>query len=1066
MRTVTPKKDLIILFLIIGMVVFLHENVSADNCLDVWSSDNSRNMVENPGFEEDTTLDNWKDPLDSPTKWPRDPEGVKTSFDDTTSHTGSGSLKVTWDGSFDFQNYFHVSQTFNVIPGITYRLSGYIKTENIYSENHKGAKRNGARIEVIDPINGWSYFDRTTAALYGTLDWKKVGLQFKVPENTTKIMVRPRRFVDKKTGKSFGTAWWDDIQLLPVPQINKVRKNESQIIIEGNSFGNDPGPGKKGSEENCVLYDGVCVSETLIQSWSDSAIVIDNIGDGAIIVKSGGIVSNIKTLEKKFLLSNGTIIVKFPDIVKGEGIGQITDIGTGRQFLDDTIAPPLYEFTVKDKPFSKRKKVYSSKDASMISRTYTNKDGLQTLTITANHCEGFIVTATIHLPSTHGGLQFSINIQNSGKKTIQSVRYPIIAAKSKLGKDSKDDAIVNPFFEGYLLKNPASVGSTAKYKDKEYPGSMTVQMMAYYDLEQPEAGLYLSMDDSSGYKKRFGFDRIKKGALDHILFSFLHVISENPGNQLLLSYHVNIDTFSGDWYDAADRYKQWAITQPWTATKLVDRNDIPQWLYDIQVMIDCYRCRPNRYVDIVKYYKNILGVSNILLYPGGFWGYRDGYYTDTNADNIPDSDPVEWSAIDYFSDNPVYSESEAGSPPYKELKMAIDELRNQSADVLLFLSGMFWDQYYFKLSENHEGFNECTLMDQYAEIPDAIKFIDDRDDYYTYGSSYSVVTEKGNVKYKNWGRDKYCRIRVTMCVGSDSDNVLDMVLYNNIKRGIDHGARLMSLDQLVSGHIDGCWNPAHGHPIGEGKWTHDRFISILNSINKIIGDKGKYGDFGFAMEDPHELYLPYLQFQYVRHSDLNAWGGNKKIPLFNYIYKGYYLGVERGMALRRKNDLDSRWSLAMDFIQGNIQGTMVSFSHPDRDLITFYRRLIKMKRKEYYKARMLHPPVFKGLPDETTIVRNGNTFFVDPIVTNVLKTDDNTISYLLVNANIDRSGTYDIQFNINQYDLPDNRVNLKIIKNGKEIDSQRDVLLPIPITVSLSGGDVAAVVVKYGDWSK
>ena len=62
MRTVTPKKDLIILFLIIGMVVFLHENVSADNCLDVWSSDNSRNMVENPGFEEDTTLDNWKDP--------------------------------------------------------------------------------------------------------------------------------------------------------------------------------------------------------------------------------------------------------------------------------------------------------------------------------------------------------------------------------------------------------------------------------------------------------------------------------------------------------------------------------------------------------------------------------------------------------------------------------------------------------------------------------------------------------------------------------------------------------------------------------------------------------------------------------------------------------------------------------------------------------------------------------------------------------------------------------------------------------------------------------------------
>ena len=206
MRTVTPKKNLIILFFIIGMVVFLHENVSAGNCLDAWSSDNSRNMVENPGFEEDTTLDNWKDPLDSPTKWPRDPKGVETSFDDTTSHTGSGSLKVTWDGSFDFQNYFHVSQIFDVIPGMTYRLSGYIKTENIYCENPQGTKWNGARIEVIDPINGWRSFARKTAGLYGTLGWTEVELQFKVPENTTKIMVRPRRFVDNKTGKSFGTA--------------------------------------------------------------------------------------------------------------------------------------------------------------------------------------------------------------------------------------------------------------------------------------------------------------------------------------------------------------------------------------------------------------------------------------------------------------------------------------------------------------------------------------------------------------------------------------------------------------------------------------------------------------------------------------------------------------------------------------------------------------------------------------------------------------------------------------------------------------------------------------------
>ncbi len=1041
------RKNLILSFFIFGMFTVLNRNVLAENCLNTWHPDNSRNMLANLGFEDTPDFDGWNRLSERP--------GVETRIDDTNSHTGRRSFKVTWEGSLTDnaynQNYYHTYQTVNVKPGVTYRLSGYIKTDNIYSEIQGVAKWNGVRIVVVDPINGRKYFHVKTKSLYGTNDWKRVVLKLTIPEKTTKINITLRRFVGRQSGKSYGTAWWDDIQLIPVPKIDKVSASKSGIIIYGQSFGDDPGLGNRANEENCVLYNGVCMSESLIRSWSDSTIVVNNVRDGTLMVKSGGVVSDIVPIRQKFKLSNNTISINFPNIAIGEGIDLITDIRTGRQFLNDSITPPpLYEFTVKDNPFTKRKIVYSSKDASTISRTYTNKDGLQTLTITANHCEGFIVTITITLPSTIGGAKFSINIQNSSQKTIKSVRYPFIAAKPKLGNDSTDDAIVIPYFEGYLLKNPAAVSATTKYKDIEYPGPMTVQMMAYYDSEQPDAGLYLSMDDSKGHKKRFGFERIKKGALDCILFSFLHSISESPGNQLSLSYHVNIDTFIGNWYTAADRYKQWASTQPWTTTKLVDRNDIPRWFYNIQAMIDCYSCRPNHYVGLVRSYKNILEVSNMLLYPGGYWGYK----------------PVTWSGIDHFADNPIYSESEASSLPHKELKAAIDNLRSQGTDVLLFVEGLLWDQYCYKLSKNHKSFNKCTLLNQDTEIPDVIKLFDDRDDYYTYGRSYAVVNENGNIKYRNRGEDKYCQLATIMCVGNDNDSVMDLVLYNNIKRGIDHGARLMALDALVSGNIEGCWNPDHGHPIGEGKWAHDRFTSILNNINKIIGDKGRYGDFGFAMENQHELYMPYLQFQYIRHSDLDPRGGNKKIPLFNYIYKEYYIGIERGMSLGGKNDLDIRWSLAMDFIQGNIQGTMVSISHPNRNLINFYKRLIRMKRPEFYKGKMLHPPVFKGLPGETAIVRRGTNFLIDPVVTNVLKTDDNTISYLLVNANLDGSGSYDIQFDVTPYDLPSNKVNLMIVKNGKEIDYKQNVFLPVPVKVTLDGGDVIEVRIKYGEMSR
>ena len=61
-----------------------------------------------------------------------------------------------------------------------------------------------------------------------------------------------------------------------------------------------------------------------------------------------------------------------------------------------------------------------------------------------------------------------------------------------------------------------------------------------------------------------------------------------------------------------------------------------------------------------------------------------------------------------------------------------------------------------------------------------------------------------------------------------------------------------------------------------------------------------------------------------------------------------------------------------------------------------------MKRPDFYKGSMLHPPTFRGLPQETQTQRF--TFYIEPILTSVLKTDNYTISYLLVNANQDGFG--------------------------------------------------------------
>ncbi|MFQ5644309.1 MAG: DUF6259 domain-containing protein [Thiogranum sp.] len=1032
----------------------------AASCLENWSETNTRNPLVNAGFE--SGFSGWS--------VGNSPAGVSTTIDTTESHLGAQSVMVSFDGQSESQNYSAVSQVFPVIPGRTYRFGAFIKTENLSCANCADpviSRWNGARIEAIDADNGWQAFSQGGTSVTGTSPWTEVRDELLVPAGTSNIRLRLRRYVGSQSGTSTGTAWWDDIQFLPVPVISTLQASSGQITIDGEGFSTDPVA--RSTAENCVLYNGSCLAEADILSWSDTRIVISAAGNAPIRVRSGGIVSNAMSLQPDVSLASASLILDFSALPLGGGITQITDVATGRAFVDTTVAEPLYELTVKDSVATDLKSTLSSRDASSISYNLSTTGSEQVLTVTADHCGEFIVTATATLPAA-GAARFAIDVNNTGTRVAQSVRYPIVAATAALGSTPDDDAIIIPYLEGYLLRNPAAEAATTSYRDLNYPGRMTLQMTGFYDAEAG-AGLYLAMDDSAGYKKRFGFERIDNGSENYNRFSFSHIRPDTAGGSISPPYNVLVDRFQGDWRDAADRYKQWAINQPWTSRTLSERSDTPQWLFDIDAMVDCYRCKPGDYGALVDKYKTMLGVTDLLLYPGGFWGINNGLYTRENVDTY-----VSWSGVDYFSDNPVYDPaSEPASPPHVELKNGIDAIHARNAEGLFFIEGLNWDHYSYKSSSNYPGFDNCDVpLAPDVPIPGAILFFDDRPDYTAYGAPDAVMNENGSIKTTtNWAISKayqgqHCRLTSTMCVGTDSNHAMEYVLYNNVNRGIDHGARLMSLDALVSGRIYGCWNPAHGHPLGEGRWTHDRLVGIFNRINQIVADRGMSGQFGLAMEDVSELYLQDLQFQYLRHSNLVG-KGNSKIPLFNYIYKEYYLGVERGMSLASGNTLGMRWALAMDFVQGNIQGTMTSSDlafEPDPDLLAYYKRIIGMKRPDFYYGSMQRPPAMTGLLPETTIIQNpdNGSFFIEPVVTNSLRTDANTVSHLLVNVYPDATNPTDITLSLAPGDMPSDRNDLSVIKNGVTIYFQENFsAADAPPVINLAGGDVVEVRLQHWD---
>jgi hypothetical protein len=58
----------------------------------------------------------------------------------------------------------------------------------------------------------------------------------------------------------------------------------------------------------------------------------------------------------------------------------------------------------------------------------------------------------------------------------------------------------------------------------------------------------------------------------------------SEGNLLYeLQFPITIKPFEGDWFDAANIYREWALPNArWTQKgRLIDRNDFPKWAYNI-----------------------------------------------------------------------------------------------------------------------------------------------------------------------------------------------------------------------------------------------------------------------------------------------------------------------------------------------------------------------------------------------------------------------------------------------------------------------------------------------------
>jgi hypothetical protein len=180
-------------------------------------------------------------------------------------------------------------------------------------------------------------------------------------------------------------------------------------------------------------------------------------------------------------------------------------------------------------------------------------------------------------------------LQNPARLPVAALAYPYITGIGRLGDVPRQDELVHPYATGFLVRNPldalpAVAGETAGDQPvvlglypEGFSGS-TMQFLAYSAAGR--GGFYVATEDSGSCEKWLNFYRHTAGDLRLAVW---HGVTDAATHRDVAPPYVTVLAAldGGEWYDSAERYRTWALAQPWVAHgALTARDDRPRWLFE------------------------------------------------------------------------------------------------------------------------------------------------------------------------------------------------------------------------------------------------------------------------------------------------------------------------------------------------------------------------------------------------------------------------------------------------------------------------------------------------------
>ena len=497
----------------------------------------------------------------------------------------------------------------------------------------------------------------------------------------------------------------------------------------------------------------------------------------------------------------------------------------------------------------------------------------------------------IRHPEEEAFVYLSMSIRNQTGKYLEWIDFPNVTVPNDLPAKGGQSRIFWPAMEGCLIEDVTLRDRTfIRYADKGYPskgwegmypGPCPMQFSAYYG--EDGLGMYFASHDAKCNVKAIEYHAVEDGkaiCLENKLF-----VGETDTTSYCYEYEVVLGVFSGDWYDAAEIYRNWLETTDIVRVPRFEENkNLPDWVKESPVIA----------IYPVRGVKDTGDMSPNCYYP-----YTNGmpYLEELSRDF--DSRMMallcHWEGTAPWAPPFVW-------PPYGDGKNFLEfvrQLHEKGHLFGLYCSGIQWTEKSSTCPEyNMEAYSEEHGMKQYmCSAPDQ-------------SLPYSLICG-GPI-----------RTGYDMCPAPEETKRIAIEEITKIIDGCDVDY-LQFFDQNIGGAPYLCYSKEHGHPRGPGKWMSREMREIYRRAEQLLRDRGLDGKVLIGCEAAAaEPYFNDLMFNDVRYViDFMA---GKPVPAYNYVFHEYvnnFMGNQNTsyhIVDLEKNPENIFYRFAYSFLQGDV----------------------------------------------------------------------------------------------------------------------------------------------------